>query len=1120
MAGRSIKAGGGIIAYFVRHPTIANLLLVLMLAAGVIVAPQMRTQFFPDVVVDNITVSVGWTGAGASDVDAAIVQVMEPALMAVDGVTSTSARATEGNARIVMEFEPGHDMDRAERDVTTVIAAIPDLPEDAGDPAIRRSNWSDRVTDIVIGGPVGVDQLARLADELAARLFAAGVTQASVQGVAAPLTVVEVPSLSLIRHDIGLSDISDAIARDTAADPAGEIDGTARLRTGTERRSAEEIGAIVLRQEADGTNLTVSEVATVRVEGVDRERAYFTGEDPAVQIRVSRSAQGDAIGLQRSVEEVVREMEAGLPAGVTITLVNSQAEQISGRLSLLLDNGLMGLGLVVLLLFLFLNARTALWVAAGIPVAMFAGLALMDAVGLTINMISLFALILMLGIVVDDAIVVGEHVDFRRRTLGESPVEAAERAAARMFWPVLAAALTTIIAFAGLVMIGGRFGGLIRDIPITVIVILIASLIECFLILPHHLSHAPARTKEHWYDWPSRMVNRAMAWFSRVVFRPLMWLVIRARYPVVAAAVLLLASQAALLVRGDVQWRFFQPPETSTVTGNFAMLPNATREDSLAMMREMQRAADAVAERLAEGGPDPVQFVLAEIGGNAGRALQGADQKQPYQLGAITIALVEPDDRSFSAGQFTQAMQEEIRNHPLAETVSFRSFGTGPGDDAIDIALAGLESDTLKAAAEDLKARLAQFPEVTGLEDSLAWDKEEFVLSLTPQGQALGLSIDGLGRILRQHLGGIEAATFPSGARSAAIRVELPEAEQTADFLSRMMVRTTAGDYVSLADVVSVERRNGFSTIRRENGTMLISVTGGMDDDDAARATEVMTAIADEILPAIEERHGVVAAMEGLSAQENAFMSDARTGLILCLAGIFLVLAWVFGSWTRPFVVMSIIPFGLVGAIWGHWAWGIPMSMFTVVGLIGMVGIIINDSIVLVSTVDEYAERRGLHPAIVDAAADRLRPVFLTTATTVLGLAPLLFERSSQALFLQPTVVTLVYGLAFGMVIVLLLIPAIIAIQADVQQQTTAARRALRGRQAGAVVAAGGVAVLFAALILPVVVTGAALAPLAGLLPLLAGGFWGAFAAFALAAMAWLAVVYAGAALMALRRTA
>jgi multidrug efflux pump subunit AcrB len=300
---------------------------------------------------------------------------------------------------------------------------------------------------------------------------------------------------------------------------------------------------------------------------------------------------------------------------------------------------------------------------------------------------------------------------------------------------------------------------------------------------------------------------------------------------------------------------------------------------------------------------------------------------------------------------------------------------------------------------------------------------------------------------------------------------------------------------------------------------MLISVTGGLNDDDAARAAEVMSIIAAEILPAIEEGHGVEAMMEGLSAQEDAFVADARNALVLCLAGIFVVLAWVFGSWTRPLVVMSIIPFGLVGAIWGHWAWGIPMSMFTVVGLIGMVGIIINDSIVLVSTIDEYAEKRGLHPAIIDAAADRLRPVFLTTATTVLGLAPLLFERSSQALFLQPTVVTLVYGLAFGMVIVLLLIPAIVAIQADVQRQTAAARRALRGGQPGAVVAAGGVAALFAALILPVVITGAPLGPVAALVPMLAGGFWAALAVFAGAAAMWLALVWAAAA-VAMRRAA
>jgi multidrug efflux pump subunit AcrB len=944
------------------------------------------------------------------------------------------------------------------------------------------------------------------------------VTQTTVQGVAAPLTVVEVPSLSLIRHDIGLSDIADAIARDTAASPAGEVDGTARLRTGTAKRTAEEIGAIILRQEADGSNLTVADVATIRVEGVDRDRAYFVGDDSAVQIRVERSAQGDAIGLQEQVEEAVRRVQAELPAGVQISLVNAQAEQISGRLALLLDNGAMGLTLVVILLFLFLNARTALWVAAGIPVAMFAGLALMDLFGLTLNMISLFALILTLGIVVDDAIVVGEHADFRRRTMGESPIQAAERAALRMFWPVLAASLTTIIAFAGLVTIGGSFGDLIADIPVTVILILVASLVECFLILPNHLGHGRRDVRDHWYDWPSRTVNRGMTWFTRTLFRPLMRLLIRARYPVAAGALLLLAMQAALLVRGDVQWRFFSPPEQGTVTGNFAMLPNATRDDTLAMMREMQRATDAVAAEFATGGSSPIAFVLAEVGGNAGRPLQGADQKEPWQLGAITIQLVDPDDRTFTAGQFTQALQDEIRQHPLAETVSFRSFGRGPGGDAIDIELAGLDTETLKTAAEDLKAALARFPEITGLEDSLAWDKDEFILDLTPQGQALGLNIDDLGRMLRQHLGGIEAATFPSGARSAAIRVELPDGEQDADFLSRMMVRTAAGDYLPIGDVVTVERRTGFSTIRRENGTILISVTGGLADEDAARATEAMDQIAAEILPGIEARHGINATMAGLSAQEDAFLSDAMTGLILCLGGIFLVLAWVFGSWTRPVVVMAVIPFGLVGAIWGHWLWGLPMSLFSVVGLIGMAGIIINDSIVLVSTVDEYAEKRGLHPAIVDAAADRFRPIFLTTATTVLGLAPLLFERSSQALFLQPTVVTLVSGLGFGMVIVLLLLPAILAIQADVQRLAAAARRGVTGGFAAPVVAATGALVLFATLILPVVVTGVPLAPIAFALPILSSGFLPAFGLFAGGVALWISDVYAGAAVATLRR--
>ena len=1111
---RLTASAGGILSYFTRHKTAANLLLVLMLTAGVLAIPNMRAQFFPDVIIDNVTVNVSWSGAGAEDVDAAIVQVLEPVLLTVDGVVSSSSRSTEGSARISLEFEPGYDMDRAAEDVQIAMDGASNLPADADDPSIRRGGWSDRVTDVVIAGPVGVDQLGRFADEFSTRLFAEGVTRVSVQGVAAPSILVEVPSLSLIEHDIGMADISQRIAEETSAAPAGDVSSNARVRTGVARRSAEEIGAIALRANPDGSTLTIADVAHVQVEGIDRNRAYFVGPDPAIKVVVQRSATGDAIGLQRSVERVAAEMQASLPNGVTIQLTNARAEQITGRLDILVRNGLTGLALVVALLFLFLNARTAFWVAFGIPVAMLAAVALMYAAGITFNMISLFALIITLGIVVDDAIVVGEHADFRVRQLKESPTVAAENAARRMFSPVFSATITTIIAFFGLVAIGGRFGDLIADIPYTVIVVLIASLVECFLILPNHLSHAIAHSaKDHWYDRPSKYVNRGFDWFRFTLFAPFMALVIRARYPVVALALVALAASSALVIRGDVAWRFFASPEQAQVSGNFAMLPGANRDDTLEMMREMQRATEALgAQYEAEYGINPLLSVIAEIGGNSGRAIAGAENKDADQLGAITIELVDADSRPYTSNAFVTALQESIIQHPMAETVSFRSWGAGPAADGIDVELSGADSSTLKAAAEALKSELAQYGEISALEDSLSYDKEELVLQLTPQGQALGIGIDALGRVLRNTLAGIEAASFPDGARSATIRVQLLASELTADFLDHLQIRAGDGIYVPLADVVTVETRSGFSTVRRENGVQLISVTGELDSDDATRATEIQQIIAGDILPRLESRFGIATHLAGQSEEEQRFLGDAAVGVTLVLLGIYLTLAWIFSSWTRPVVVMSIIPFALVGTIYGHHVWQIPMSLFTVVGLIGMVGIIINDSIVLVTTVDEYAQDRGIVPAIIDGTVDRLRPVLLTTLTTVLGLSPLLYEGSTQAEFLKPTVVTLVFGLGFGMVLVLVIVPSIMAMQTDVARQVQSARRALRGRRMAmmlpAALGAVATATLFGALVLPLLLTGAPWAPVVAALPFLIGGFAPALGLFTLLLMLVLIVIY------------
>ncbi|MDF1670754.1 MAG: efflux RND transporter permease subunit [Roseovarius sp.] len=1097
------KKAGGMLSYFTRHRTAANLLLVLMVVLGLAAAPKMRAQFFPDVIVDNVSITVVWEGAGAEDVDAAIVQLLEPTLLAVEGVESSFSSSREGRASISLEFEPGWDMAQGAADVETAIDLITTLPDEAEEPEVRRGAWRDRVTDLVITGPVEPQQLGLFADELVTRLFASGVTRTTIRGVAAPETVVEVPSTNLISHDITMAEIAAAIAEEVDTDPAGDITGAdTRVRTGVEKRSAQDLASVVLRSNPDGSKLIVGDIATFRVEGITRERSYFVGDQPAISIRVDRSAQGDAIRIQALVEDVAATMKETLPQGVDIRLIRTRSESISSRLNILLDNAAMGLGLVVALLFLFLNARTAFWVAAGIPVAMLAAIALMYLGGLTINMLSLFALIITLGIVVDDAIVVGEHADARVRHYGEDPVVASERAAQRMALPVFSATLTTLIAFFGLTAIGGRFGDLILDIPFTVIVVLLASLIECFLILPHHMSNALRHAdKTHWYDFPSRVVNRGFDWTRETIFRPLMAGVVWARYPVIALLLLVLASQAAMFIKGDVQWRFFNAPERGSITGNFIMSSSATRADSLEMMREMQRATQELgAEYEARHGLNPLDYVMAEIGGNSGRGLAGADTKDPDHLGGIAIELIDPDLRSYSSFAFVGELQDRVRQHPLAETVSFRGWRSGPGGDALDVEFYGATADDLKAASEALKDALLRFPEVSAVEDNLTYDKEELILELTPQGQALGFSIDGLGRVLRHRLNGIEAATYPLGPRSAEIRVELPEGELTADFLERTQLRTPAGAYVPLADIVSVERRTGFSTVRRENGIRLINVTGDISEDDPTRAQAIMSALEQEILPTIASEQKVEWRLSGLSEQEDDFLNDARLGLILTLMGIYIVLAWVFSSWTRPVVVMAIIPFGLVGTIYGHAQWDVPLSMFSVVGLLGMTGIIINDSIVLVTTIDEHARDRGLIPSIIDGAADRLRPVLLTTLTTVLGLAPLLFERSQQAQFLKPTVITLCYGLGFGLVLVLLIVPALMAVQNDFGRMIGSLKRGLRFRRSSVRFSLGAGLVInliwLATTIGLVIAKGTLPAPLDTLLPNLSPGMAG-FALYA-----------------------
>lgn len=1041
-------AGTGLLAYFVTHKTAANLLLVLMMLAGIYAASNLRAQFFPDIVRDTVTVSVAWPGSGAQDVDEGVVTVLEPALLALSGVEEVVSTSREGSASILMTFEDGYDMGQAADDVQAAVDAASTLPDDIEDPTVRRGVFRDRVVDIAISGDVGTDRLAAYADELIARLFQGGVSQTSVSGIPDTIITVQPSTEALLRYDLTLTEVADAVTSRVTGVPTGDVDARAqRVRAGEDRRSIPEIGATPIRTLPDGTQLTLRDVATIEDAGFRDSVQVFRDGAPSILVSAERSASGDALEVQAIVDRVVEDMASTLPAGVEIVTGRSRAEPIYDRLSMLIRNGLSGLALVLILLFLFLSARTAFWVSAGIPISIAATLGIMYASGQTLNMISMFALIISLGIIVDDAIVVGEHADSLRRK-GFSPSAAAATAARRMSAPVISASITTVIAFAGLVAVGGRFGSLISAIPFVVAAVIIASLIESFLILPAHMKHAlSAKNETPWYDWPSRQFNRGFEWMRETLFRPFIRLVVRLRYATIAAAISLLLFSVSMLVDRTVRWEFFSRPEQGTISANVIMQAGATREDTRRMLDEMNRALEVVNARYEkEYGRAPVEFSSARLGDTVGWRFSAGDNKPKDLIGGFQAALIDADQRPYSSYKFQADWDAEINVAPDVELFSLRSARAGPGGDAIDVKFTGADAPTLKAASEALKVGLSNLEGVSGLDDSLVYDKVELILTLTPRGEALGFTTQALGRELRARLTGIDAAEFARNARQVTVRVEPPDREIGADYLDTAPIRAPDGTIVTLGEIVDIRSRQGFASIIRQDGLRVASVTGDIDEAPGMQAA-VYDVIEGALLPAIAAEYGVSYVTAGAAEDERQFLNDALIGFMLCLAGIYLTLAWVFASWTRPLVVMLVIPFGLIGAIWGHYWMGLSLSMFSIVGLIGMSGILINDSIVLVTTIDEHAQKRGRLPSIIDGSAERLRAVLLTTLTTVGGLAPLLFEQSRQALFLKPTVVTLAFGLGFGMVLVLLITPSVMAVEHDIRMALTSLRHAIRLRK-------------------------------------------------------------------------
>jgi multidrug efflux pump subunit AcrB len=1039
--------GRGLIGYFVRHRTAANLLMILVVVLGTVSAVSLRRQLLPDVEVPTATVRVDWRGAGVEQMDRAVLSVLDAALARTPGATRRVGAAADNRATLTLEFEPGVDIDRAVAEIRATLDGLTTLPRGADPPRVTPGARGERIADFLVHGPASHSRLVVYADELRRRFFEANMSRHWVTSQPSVMLSVETPEEALIRHDLSMREIADAVAEAVRQTPSGFADrGATRVTTGIERRSVEALAALPLRRDPDGGVLVrLGDIAEMRDVGRDRGVRHYVDGDPALIIRMDRQTGRDGIEQLAEARRIAEDYAATLPEGVRIEAIRAWMSTIDRRLTLLVDNAVVGLGVVLALLFLFLSPRAALWVAAGIPISLLGALAGMWALGISLNLISVFALIIMLGIVVDDAIVVGDHADVLARR-GLPPALAAERAARRMAGPVFAASITTAIAFGGILVIGGRFGEMLQDLPLTVALVLAASLVECFLILPAHMAHsraAPGRPTR--WTRISGAVNRAFDRFNDRAFRPALTQVVRWRYPSLGLAVFLLLGAVQGIVEDEPPWRFWLSPERDTFSVSVAMIDSADREDTEAQVALVEDAVRRVLDGFeAETGVSALAYMVATVGANADHGLLIAEGKASRLLGGVDVELVPAEDRPFRIDEVVARIRDATERHPLVEAVAFRPERGGPAGDALSVAFEGAEPGDLKAAAEALKAATRRWPEIVGVEDTLPYGRDEVTLALTPLARHLGFTEERLAVELAGRFTSIEAAEMEIDGRTATILVGPAREDRTADRRRETLVRTPAGGWAPLDVLTEAEARPGFQSVRRVDGRLVAEVKGDVATTDALRLAEIERDLRERVLPDLAARHGVEWRMAGLAAQERRFLQEAPIGFLLGLVGIYLVLAWVFASWTRPFVVLLVVPFGLVGAVQGHVWMDLPLSMFSVVGLIGMTGIIVNDSIVLVTAVDEEARRRALVPAVIEATCGRLRPVVLTTLTTVLGLAPLLLEQSRDAEALRPTVVTLVFGLGFGLLLVLMVTPALVLLQRDLGAALASLRRLAR----------------------------------------------------------------------------
>ena len=1006
----------GPLAWMAYNRVTPNLLMIFLLLGGLIVSGQIKKEVFPEFELDMVTVSVAYPGASPEEVEQGIILVIEEAVRGLDGIKELTATAAEGHGSVRIELLSDADQQKVYQDIKQEIDRIRTFPDDAEESQVSLLARRREVLNIQLYGNTTEAALREAVEQVRDRLLQdPGITQIDLSGARDLEIHIDVPQEKLRAYGLTLDGIGSAIASASTEIPGGTVEtrgGDILLRVTDRRDWAREFSRIPIISMADGTIVLLEDIATVRESFADSDRFATYNGQRSIGLDIFRVADQTPVGVSRALPNAMAEIEADLPMGIFWDINQDRSEIYEQRLNLLLKNACMGLALVLLLLGLFLEFKLAFWVTMGIPISFLGGMLFLPVMDVSINIMSMFAFIIALGIVVDDAIVAGENIyEYRQR--GHGMAKAAILGARNVAIPITYAILTNIVAFLPLYFIPGTMGKIWQAIPVVVITVFLISWVEALFILPAHLAHtrsAPtSRLTARLHDLQQGFSARVSR-FIETRYRPFLELSIRWRGLTVAIGTAILIIVLSYVMSGRIGMILMPRIESDRAVVTAVLPAGSPLADAREVQTRLVRGIEEVAA--ANGGEQLLQGVFALI-----------DENQVE----ITAYLAPPGVRPLNTGIVTKLWREQVGQIIGLESLRYESDRGGPGGGgALTVELSHRDTSILDQASSSLAERLDEFANVKDIDDGFSPGKEQLDFRIIPSGESLGLTSREIARQVRNAFSGTEALRQQRGRNEVTVRVRLPENERSSEFnVENLMIRTSSGTFVPLLEVARVERGRAYTTINRRDARRTVTVTA--DVEPIGQTSQILATLNSRVLPELaRDFPGLTYGYQGRQASMKESTGGLVYGFGFAMIAIYFLLAIPFRSYTQPLIVMLAIPFGIVGATLGHLIMGYSLSLMSMMGIVALSGVVVNDSLVLI----DYANRQRLdggsaYDAICAAGTRRFRPILLTTLTTFGGLAPMIFETSRQARFLIPMALSLGFGILFATFITLLLVPSL-----------------------------------------------------------------------------------------------